>query len=361
MSGESWSAVLADLIAGSGLDESTALWALGQIMDGQATDAQIAGFLVGLRAKGETPDEVNGLVSAMLDHAVALDVPGPSLDVVGTGGDRSHSVNISTMAAIVCAAAGAKVVKHGNRAASSSCGSADVLAELGVIIDLRAEAVAECVATVGIGFCFAPVFHPAMRHVGGVRRELGVPTVFNILGPLANPARPSAQLVGCADLRLAPLMADVLARRGTKAVLVRGRDGLDEITVFGQTDVWDTTGPSVAHGVIDSSDFGIESPQPNALRGGDPRTNARVARELFAGERGGNLGAVRDAVALNAAAAMSAWDAAGGRAPTDADAGTLTASDRIAVKLPTCFEAIDSGAAAGLLDRWIAESSRLAG
>lgn len=370
MSVNTWPALLAKLVSGADLTEADSRWAMDNIMDGRATHAQIAGFILGLRAKGETAAEVTGLVAGMLDHAVELHVPGPTLDVVGTGGDGSHTVNISTMAAIVCAAAGARVVKHGNRAASSACGSADVLVELGVAVDLGAAGVSDCVAAVGIGFCFAPTFHPAMRHVGAVRRELGIPTVFNILGPLANPARPAAQLVGCADARFAPIMADVLAHRGTAALLVRGRDGLDEVTTYGQTDVWDTTARSPSRGsarvdglvrrdLIDAARLRIGAPVAGSLRGGNAATNARITRELFADAAA--LPAIRDAVALNAAAALVAWDAA-------ADAGSgaetkmgLTLQHRMESTLPRAFEALDSGAAGALLERWINVSQRLAG
>lgn len=383
MSTITWPGLLARLVAGNDLSAADSRWAMDHIMDARATDAQIAGLILGLRAKGETAAEVTGLAAGMLDHALALHVPGPTLDVVGTGGDGAHTVNISTMAAVVCAAAGARVVKHGNRAASSACGSADVLAALGVAVDLGPAQVGESVATVGIGFCFAPTFHPAMRHVAGVRRELGIPTVFNILGPLANPARPSAQLVGCADARFAPIMADVLAERGTAALLVRGRDGLDEVTTYGQTEVWDTTGSAIGpdgsrrvrRDLIDPGRFEIPVPAPNALRGGDASANARIARELFAEAR--SLPAVRDAVALNAAAALVAWDRVNTPTPTSAtQVGSGTTSTRpngsaepvepslrgrMESTLPRAYQALDSGAAGELLERWARLSQRQAG
>ncbi len=368
MSGNNWPALLAKLVAGTDLTESDSRWAMDNIMDGRATDAQIAGLILGLRAKGETAAEVTGLVAGMLDHAVELHIPGPTLDVVGTGGDGSHTVNISTMAAIVCAAAGARVVKHGNRAASSACGSADVLTEIGVAVELGAAGVSDCVATLGIGFCFAPTFHPAMRHVAAVRRELGIPTVFNILGPLANPARPSAQLVGCADARFALIMADVLAHRGTAALLVRGRDGLDEVTTYGSTDVWDTTtcgcGGSartdgcVRRDLIDPAQLRIAAPAAGSLRGGDAATNARITRELFA--HPAKLPAIRDAVALNAAAALVAWNAATTTGSATETVSGTTLYSRLESTLPRAFEAIDSGAAGALLDRWVGLSQRLA-
>ena len=211
---------------------------MAEIMDGAATPAQLAAFAVLLRAKGETPGEIAGLVAAMLDRAPIVPITGRAVDVVGTGADRAETVNISTMAALVVAGSGRRVVKHGNRAASSACGAADVLEELGVAIDLPAAAVAETVDEVGIGFCFAPVFHSGLRHAGAPRRELGVPTVFNFLGPLTNPGRVSAAAIGCADRRMAPVMAAVLAERGDSAVVFRGDDGLDELTTTTTSSVW---------------------------------------------------------------------------------------------------------------------------
>ncbi len=212
----SWPALLTRLLRGEDLASEDTSWAMEQVMLGEATPAQVAGFVVALRSKGESPDEVAGLVAAMLDHAERIEVPGPAVDTCGTGGDRAHTVNISTMSAMVVAGAGARVVKHGNRAASSACGSADLLEELGVVVDLAPERVVECVERAGIAFCFAPRFHPALRHAAAARRELGVATVFNFLGPLANPAQPGAQAVGVADSRMAAVMAEVLADRGVE-------------------------------------------------------------------------------------------------------------------------------------------------
>lgn len=357
MTSNSWSATISQLLAGDDLSVQQAEWAMDEIMRGEATDAQVAAFVVALRAKGETGAEVAGLVNAMSRHSRRVVVEQPVLDVVGTGGDQLHTVNISTMAAIVCAAVGARVVKHGNRAASSSCGSADLLAELGVAIELGPEQVAESVAEVGIGFCFAPVFHPAMRHAAPVRRELGIPTVFNILGPLANPAQPSAQLVGCAEARLAPVMAAALSRRPGAALVVRGRDGLDEVTTTGETDLWDVRDGDVVQRSISAAALGIEEPGPGALRGGDAAANAEVTRMVFSGSRSGPFGAVADAVALNAAAALATL----ARVPGSPFACTADAVvGRIAELLPAARAAIDSGAAAEVLDRWVEVSGRLA-
>jgi len=331
---------------------------MDRVLTGEVTPVQLAGFLVALRAKGETPSEVSSLVTQMLKHAIRVDVEestGPTVDTCGTGGDRSHSVNISTMSAVVVAAAGAPVVKHGNRAASSESGSADVLEALGVAIDLGADEVAQCLAEVGIAFCFAPIFHPEMRHAAVARRELGIGTVFNVLGPLANPARPAAQVVGCAELRMAPVMAHALLERGTRAIVVRGEDGLDEFSINAPTRVWDATGERVEELLIDAVDLGIRRAGPDALRGHDAAFNAGVARSVIAGERSAALDPVRDSVVLNAAAALVVHDVARGVTK----AGSL--AERMAVALPRARESIDSGAASALLDRWITVSTRLAG
>jgi anthranilate phosphoribosyltransferase len=353
-----WADLTAALLRREDLATSDARWAMDRVMSGDASPVQLAGFLVALRAKGESAAEVAGLVDAMLDHAAPVSLPGdlgPVVDTCGTGGDRAHTVNISTMAAVVAAAAGVPVVKHGNRAASSAAGSADVLEALGVAVDLPPEAVGECVGEAGIVFCFAPVFHPGMRHAAVARRELGVATVFNVLGPLANPARPAAQVVGCADPRLAPVMADALRVRGTRAVVVRGEDGLDEISTHAPTRVWDATGDAVEESVIDAVDLGIARPAPDALRGQDAAFNAAVARAVLAGERSDALDPVRDAVLLSAAAALVAHDAARGAG------SAASVGDRLAGHLPGVAVAIDSGAAGALLDRWVAVSARLAG
>jgi anthranilate phosphoribosyltransferase len=333
----SWSALLTRLIAGIDLDAEDTAWAMDQMMTGSATPAQIAAFLVVLRVKGETPAEIAGLADGMLSHARRVRVPERAVDVVGTGGDQAHTVNISTMTALVTAAAGAPVVKHGNRAASSKCGTADVLEELGVAIDLGPEQVAQCVAELGIGFCFAPLFHPAMRHATGVRREIGVPTAFNFLGPLINPAQPDAGLVGCADLRMAPVMAQVLADRGVSALLVRGDDGLDEITTTTTTSVWVVNGGTVRRDQLDPATLGVPVARREDLRGGDAATNADVVRRLLAGDPG----PVRDAVVLNSAAAIATHHGLTGDLVGDLMGTAQRAAD-----------AIDSGAAATLLERW---------
>ncbi|WP_425442005.1 anthranilate phosphoribosyltransferase [Saccharopolyspora flava] len=333
----SWAGLLGSLVAGTDLSAEDTAWAMDLIMSGEATPAQVAGFVVALRAKGETPSEVRGMADAMLQHARTLDITQRAVDIVGTGGDRSGSVNISTMASIVLAASGVTVVKHGNRAASSKCGTADVLEELGVAIDLAPRDVTRCVEEVGIGFCFAPVFHPGFKHAGSPRREIGIPTAFNLLGPLTNPARPAAGLIGCADRRMAPVVADVFAARGNSALVVRGDDGMDEITTTAASTVWVVHDGTVREDVLDPQDFGISRSRAEDLQGGDAADNARVVRDLLAGKKG----PVRDAVLLNAAGARVAYDGPGPDLQTQFEAG-----------LARVAEAVDSGAAAALLDRW---------
>jgi anthranilate phosphoribosyltransferase len=337
-----WPAVLGPLVAGSDLDAEQTAWAMGEILSGEATDAQIAGFAVALRAKGETTDEVSGLVAAMYSRGTPLPVPGRLLDVVGTGGDRSMSVNISTMAAIVAAGPGARVVKHGNRSASSQSGSADVLEALGIRLDLPPARVAEVVDEAGITFCFAAAFNPAMRHTASARRELGIGTTFNVLGPLANPARPAAQAIGCADRRMAPVMAGVFAQRGVDAWVFRGDDGLDEITTATTSRVWVVHDGAVSEASVEPGRFGMSLSGVDALRGGDAAHNAAVVLRLLEGERG----AVRDAVLLNAGAALAVYDAPS--APVDA---------ALATGIERARESIDSGAARATLDRWVAAST----
>lgn len=338
MSG-SWPELLGHLVAGNDLSAEDTAWAMDLVMTGAATPARVAAFVVALRAKGETAAEVRGMADTMLAHSLPLEVDRRAVDVVGTGGDRSGSVNISTMTAIVLASCGAVVVKHGNRAASSKCGTADVLETLGVTIDLPAEGVRDCVAEVGIGFCFAPVFHPAMKFAAGARREIGIPTAFNVLGPLTNPARPSSGLIGCADQRMAPVMAEVFAARGSSVLLVSGDDGMDEITTTSTTTCWVVGDGQVRRERIVPEDLGVPRTTPEALRGGDAEVNAEVVRRLLAGDRG----PVRDAVMLNTAGALAAHDGIGEDLDVQLRAGIARAE-----------RAIDSGAAADLLTRWAA-------
>ncbi|WP_435061328.1 anthranilate phosphoribosyltransferase [Amycolatopsis thermoflava] len=339
MGTQTWPTLLNQLIAGADLSAEDTAWAMDQVMSGEATPAQVGGFLVALRAKGETPDEITGLADAMLSHARRVRIAREAVDIVGTGGDRSGSVNISTMASLVTAAAGVPVVKHGNRAASSKAGTADVLEALGVAIDLPPEGVQRCVDELGIGFCFAPVFHPGFRHAGAPRRELGVPTAFNLLGPLTNPAQPTAGLIGCAFPDKTEVLARVFAGRGTSTLVVRGDDGLDELTTTTTSSVWVVSSGSVRAESLDPAELGIARARAEDLRGGDPAANAEVVRELVAGKPG----PVRDAVLLNAAGALAAH------------AGfSSSLTDDLAAGLTRAAEAVDSGAAADLLARWAA-------
>jgi anthranilate phosphoribosyltransferase len=336
-----WPALLTALMRGQELTSDATAWAMDEIMEGEATPVQLAAFAVLLRAKGETPLELSGLVRTMLARATPVAIDRRAVDVVGTGGDRAQTVNISTMAALVAAGAGRTVVKHGNRAASSMCGTADVLEKLGVVIDLPAAGVQHTVAEVGIGFCFAPVFHPGMRHSGAPRRELGVPTAFNFLGPLTNPARPQASAIGCADLAMAPVMAHVLADRGDTALVFRGDDGLDELTTATTSQVWLVSSGTVRKDLLDPAALGFTAAGSNALRGADAGFNAAVVRRLVAGE----VGPIRDAVLLNAAATIAAFDGE-----------VASAQGAVEYGLPIATEAIDSGAAGRLLDGWITVS-----
>jgi anthranilate phosphoribosyltransferase len=340
-----WPEVLSALLRGESLTADITAWAMDEVMNGDATPAQIAAFAIALRAKGETPDEVAGLVRAMLSHANRLTVNGIAVDTCGTGGDRAHTVNISTMAALVVRGAGVTVVKHGKRAASSACGSADLLEALGVVVDLPPAAVQMALTDAGIAFCFAPVFHPAFRHTAVPRREMGVPTVFNFLGPLTNPAQPPAQAVGVMDARMAPVMADVFAARGTSALVFRGEDGLDELSTYAPSRVWAVADGAVREDTVDPVALGLITPDANALVGGDAARNAEVTRAFLDGAPG----PVRDAVLLNAAAALVA---AGG--VTDEPVGS-----QLAAVLPRAAESVDSGAARAALEMWVAVTQSL--
>jgi anthranilate phosphoribosyltransferase len=343
---QTWAGLLSALLAGTPLTADDTAWAMREIMSGDATPAQTAGFVIALRAKGETPEEVAGLVEVMLDFAAPVAVTGRVVDTCGTGGDRRNTVNISTMAALVVAGTGIPVAKHGNRAASSACGSADLLEELGVVIDLPPAQVGPCLDQAGIVFCFAPVFHAGMRHTAVARRELGVPTVFNVLGPLTNPTRPAAQAVGVSDARLAPVMAGVLAARGVDALVFRGEDGLDELTTTGPSTVWTVAGGRVDASTFDPLVLGVARASLDDLRGGAAPDNAAVAREVLAGK----LGPVRDAVLLNAAAAVAAFDAQ-----------PVGLEERLATGLARATAALDDGSAAAALDRWVTVSQQLRG
>ncbi|WP_030206486.1 anthranilate phosphoribosyltransferase [Streptomyces sp. NRRL S-87] len=338
----SWPAVLDALLNGKDLTADDTAWAMDRIMRGEATDAQIAGFVVALRAKGETVAEINGLVRAMYAHANLIEVSGRTVDIVGTGGDGAKTVNISTMSSIVVAGTGTKVVKHGNRAASSASGSSDVLEKLGVNLNLTPARVAAVAEEAGITFCFAVKFHPALRHVAAARKELGIRTTFNVLGPLTNPARVRSVAAGVADPRMAPIVAGVFAERGSSALVFRGDDGLDELTTTSTSRVWWVRDGGVTELAFDPRDVGIPLVDVSALRGADASFNADVARRLLAGE----TGPVRDAVLLNSAAALVA-----------ADPGTGSLEEQLVTAMARAAESIDSGSARAALDRWVAASN----
>lgn len=333
--------VLATLLKGQDLDDTTTAAVMGTIMRGDATAAQVAGLLMALRMKGETGAEIAGLVSSMREFALPVTVNRPVVDTCGTGGDRAGTFNVSTLAALVAAGAGATVAKHGNRAASGRCGSADLLEAWGVAIDLKPPGVEQCIDEVGIGFCFAPTFHPAMRYVVPARRELGVPTVFNFLGPLTNPAGAQHQTIGVSDPAMAPKMADVLARLGSAHALVfHGSDGLDELTTTGPSTVWEVRDGSVQSYEFDPADLGVARSTVADLKGGGIEDNLRIANGVLEGA----LGAPRDIVVLGAAAALMAADIAEGWDGA----------------LDLAAESLDSGAARKVRDDWVTLSKSLA-
>jgi len=341
-SAPTWPGLLSALVAGTDLTRDDAAWAMDQVMAGDVSPVRLGAFLTALRSKGETVEELTGLADTMLAHARRFEVPGPTVDIVGSGGDRAHTVNVSTMAAVVVAGAGVRVVKHGNRAASSSSGSADVLEELGIRLDHGPERVAELAQEVGITFCFAMVFHPSFRHAGVARKELGIATAFNFLGPLTNPAQPRATAVGVADARMAPLVAGVFATRGTSALVFRGDDGLDELAATGGATIWEVGQGEVTEHRLDAvQDLGLQRITVEDLRGADASFNAEIAREMFAGRHG----AVRETVLLNAAAALVADGSLPGTG-----SGPLVA--RLGAGIEHAARSVDSGAATDVLRRW---------
>jgi anthranilate phosphoribosyltransferase len=343
-----WPRLLSTLIAGSDLSAEECRWVMNQVMSGEAAPVQLAGFLVALRAKGETVGELTGLADEMLAHAHRISVPGRCLDIVGTGGDMMHTVNISTMAALVAAGTGVRVVKHGNRAASSSSGTADVIEALGVRLDHSPQRVAELAQEAGITFCFAQVFHPSMRHAAPARAGLGVPTAFNFLGPLTNPAQPAAAAIGVPDARMAALMAGVFAGRGTSALLFRGSGGLDELAPTGPAQIWWVHDGDVTEHVVDpAEELGLELITLEQLRGGDPVANAAVVRDVLSGVGG----PVRETVLLNAAAGLVADGSLG-------STGTGTLVERLRAGIELARASVDDGHASRVLDRWIMSSQR---
>ncbi len=336
-----WAGIFRQLTGGGSLTADAANDAMTEILNGEATPAQIAGFVIALRTKGETAEELVGLLSAMrtAGEMVPLDAAGLGLiDTCGTGGDNSGSINVSTAAALVAVGAGARVCKHGNRSASSQCGSADVLEALGAVIDLGPEGVARCVVEAGFGFCLAPRFHPAMRHAGPARRELAVATVFNFLGPLANPAGVKRQLVGVSDRAMAEIMLEVLAATGSeRAMIVHGHDGLDELSTTGPTEVWELRDGHTRHHTVDPTELALAPAAVEDLVGGDAAVNADCLRRVLDGQPGAH----RDIVVLNAAAALVVAEV----------------SDSLEGGLEAAAASIDSGRAGEALDAFVATSN----
>ena len=340
-----WEIHISRLQSGLDLETQDVQWCMNEILTGNANLEVIKEFLLALKSKGETSEEVGALVAQMYQHCAPITINERAVDTVGTGGDGAHTINISTTAAIIAAAAGVKVIKHGNRAASSKSGSADLLEALGINIDLDGVGVEKTFSELGIGFCFAPVFHPAMRFAAPARKELGTPTVFNILGPMANPAKPKAAAIGVANERMHLVMAKVLSARGVDGFVFRGDDGLDEITLATTTTVL-TIGSGEMRGErIDPLDFEIKRAPISDLVGGDATENARITMAIFAGEKG----APRDAVVLNAAAAIAAYEAR----------FDLNLHQRMALGISRAVDAIDSGAATHLVSRWAELTQKL--
>jgi anthranilate phosphoribosyltransferase len=351
MNNLSWPKVLSTLLAGEDLNREAAGWAMRQVMSGDASEGQIGAFMMALRSKGETVDELAGLVDVMLDNAVLLNTGSDAVDIVGTGGDLVGTVNISSMASIVAAAAGVPVLKHGSRSASGKTGSSEMLEVLGIRLDLAPAQVADVFREVGITFFFAPVFHPAMRFVAPVRKQLGVPTTFNFLGPLANPAQPIATALGVANQSIAPVMAQELALRGRTALVFRSDDGLDELSTTDLNRVLQVSNGEVIATEIDARDYGLERVSQAALLGGDAKNNAEVASKLFAGEQFENSKAVFDVVVLNAAGGIAAYDLAKG--------STLDLPNLMETAVERSKEALKSGAALQKLVQWSAITQQL--
>ena len=341
-----WDGIFKSLSDAKDLTSAQTSWAMSQILSGSAETEIIKRFLLSLKNKGESPQEVIDLVETMYQHAQLINIPDRCVDVVGTGGDGANTINISTAAAIITTAAGARTIKHGNRAATSKSGSADLLEAFGININLNAAAVAECVRKIGIGFAFAPVFHPAMKHAAQARKELGVPSIFNILGPLANPARPVAVAIGVARADLLKLVAEVLARRGCQGFVFRGDDGLDEVSVSASTTVYVIKDGEIRLEVFDPANLGLERISIEQLKGGTAEENVAITKRIFAGERS----AYREAVLLNAAASIAAFKG-------DLHLGV---EQQFANGYVLAKQAVDSGAAAHLVERWAELSNELA-
>jgi anthranilate phosphoribosyltransferase len=351
-----WAAVLGKLLAGENLDRDQARWAMREVMSGNATPGQLGAFMLALRSKGETVAELAGMVDVMLENTLALDTGSDAVDIVGTGGDLAGTVNISSMASIVVAGAGIPVLKHGSRSASGKTGSSEMLESLGIRLDLGSDQVAAVFREAGITFFFAPVFHPAMRHVGPVRKELGVPTTFNFLGPLANPAQPIATALGVANRSIAPLMAAELAQRNRDGLVFRSTSGLDELTTADPVEIWQVRQGEVDQSTIDFAELGLDRVANEDLVGGDARHNAQVALRLMNEPLTSDIRGIREVTLLNAAAAIAAYQGAGQEGELPSNQGELSA--RIMSAYERATEVLDSGAAAAKLQQWIAASQQ---
>ena len=342
----SWGHIFTQLDAQRDLSVDEVHWAMGQILEGVADIEDIKSYLTKLGNKGESASEISAMIDQMYRFAAPITIPDRAVDIVGTGGDGYNTINISTTAAIVTTAAGARVVKHGSRAATSKSGAADFLEALGVNININGEGVAEIVRQIGIGFCFAPKFHPALRHAAPARKELGVSTIFNVLGPLANPAKPVAIAVGVAKEKFQPIMAEVLARRGCEGFVFRGDDGIDELSLSTTSTVYQVSEGKFRVEKFDPTNLGIENSPIESLVGGDAEYNVKVARDIFNGKEG----PTKDAVVLNAAAAIAAFKGD----------FNLSVEQQFANGVVLARQAIDSGAAGALVEKWAKLSQEIA-
>ena len=347
MSEPTWPQILNQLLAGENMSREESSWAMREIMNGDATESQMGAFMIALRSKGETVQELAGLVDVMLDNAVLLETGNDAVDIVGTGGDMFGTVNISSMASIVAASCNVPVLKHGSRSASGKTGASEMLEVLGIRLDLSPQQVAEVFNKAGITFFFAPVFHPAMRHVAPVRKQLGIPTTFNFLGPLANPVQPIATALGVSDKRGAPLMAQELSARGRTGLVFRADDGMDELSTTSENSIWEVSQGEIREHRINASDLGLNESTIDQLLGGDARQNAQVATDLFAGNKFENQEQVKTMVALNAASGLVAYELA-----TNPDSVAKNITARLKENLDKCLAAIESGDAKQKLEEW---------
>jgi anthranilate phosphoribosyltransferase len=347
MSEPTWPQILKQLLAEENMSREQSSWAMREIMNGDATESQMGAFMIALRSKGETVQELAGLVDVMLENAVLLETGNDAVDIVGTGGDMFGTVNISSMASILAAASGVPVLKHGSRSASGKTGASEMLEVLGIRLDLSPQQVANVFKEAGITFFFAPVFHPAMRHVAPVRKQLGIPTTFNFLGPLANPAQPIATALGVSDKRGAPLMAQELSSRGRTGLVFRADDGMDELATTAENTIWEVSQGEIREHRISASNLGLKDSQISQLIGGDARHNAQVATDLFSGVKFENSETIGEMVALNAAAGLVSYELA-----QNPDSISKNLSSRLQQALEITTDALSSGKALKKLEEW---------